>query len=183
MIFSHHNAGGEGDISKIHWNNEQKCRNFVRKLCYFIPLNEAVLTLSLLYSIYCVCLGNYDTSKWILQFPLYTPFNKQTVIGWYGEWFIQFTLSFSYATCMSSLTSYFVCCCFYIGTFCDHFDEICRLVKGDADQIQHEKNPRNYQRIYQRLHKRLGLAVDIHVHLLECVSFFFENLDLCSILN
>lgn len=167
MYFFPSKSGGDGEIPNIHWKNEQRCRKFTKSMSNFIIANETVLTLSFCYSTVCVCIGNYDTTNWVLQFPMKTPFNKEAVIGWYCIWCIQFIQSFSYAICMVTLTTYFVCCCFYIVTLCDHFQELCRLINKDVDQIQKVKNLPNSQNMYQRISKRLYQAIDLHVTTFE----------------
>lgn len=131
---------------------------------YFIPANQAVLTASVLYSSICVLFGEYDTSNWILQFPIYTPFNKSTVIGWYCEWFIQFIIGASYASYMSTITSFFVCCCFYIMTLCNHFDALCQLLKND---VQGKNSFGNGHQFHKRIHKIISKAIEIHVTTIE----------------
>lgn len=159
--------GGEGQIPNIHWNNERKCRKFTRLLCYFVVGNQGLLITSLSYSIVCICLGSYDTTNWLLQFSPFTPFNKGTLIGWYSEWFIQFSVGASYSMSMVIITSYFVCCCFYINTFCDHFDELCRLTKNDVEQMHHVNDVQKYRQLYHQINDRLCQAIEIHVTVFE----------------
>lgn len=159
--------GGDGEIPNIHWNNELKCRKFTRSMTKFIFANETVLTLSVIYSTICVCFGNYDTSNWVLQFAIKTPFDQNTVIGWYLIWFIQYFQSLIYIICMVSITTFFVCCCFYILALCDHFEELCRIIRTDAQQFQWHINSPNYRKFYQQLNRRFCQAIDLHVTIFE----------------
>lgn len=161
------NLGGEGAIPNIHWNNELKCRKFTRLMSNFIIANEAVLTLSVIYSTVCVLFGEYDTSNWVLQFPMKTPFDGDTVIGWYFIWCIQFILSLIYSVCMVTVTTFFVCCCFYTASLCDHFEELCRLISSDAEQMKIRKTERKVENVNLKLDKRLCEAVDLHVTIFE----------------
>lgn len=136
-------------------------------MMYFIPIQQTIIVASFFYSIYCVCIGDYDTSKWILLFNLVVPFNIRTLCGWYMLWFIQVNMSLSYILSMIGITAYFVCSCFYIHSVCAHFVHILNSTKAIAQQMQVQKHPHAYWLDSQNLKGRLSQAIEIHAKIFE----------------
>lgn len=135
----------------MYWKTEQNCRQFTKYMSYYIVAHQSIVMASFLYSVYCICVGNRDTSTWILAFNIVVPFNSQSIFGWYFKWFINLAMSISYALLLTSITSYFVCCCLYIHAICRHFHLIKNLIANNDKSI----------------HKHIKQAVDIHVNVNE----------------
>lgn len=119
------------------------------------------------YSLYCMHVGNYDTSTWLLPYRLSVPFDTKQIWGWYLLWFFQTNIGFTYSTTQIGISSHFMSCCFYISAICDNFDylinsmeiEIQDNVKKSISNIHHENNG--------KLARRLSNAVEIHIKALE----------------
>lgn len=131
----------------IYWRIEQKCRKCT-KLIAFYPLNLMFLA-AVLYSIYCISIGNLDTSTWILPYTLSVPFNTRSIHGWYALWFIQTQIGISYSAVLVTISTYFVCCCFYIVGLCENFDYLINTLEesDEASNGQTENAMSNKQRI------------------------------------
>lgn len=138
----------------MYWKTEQKCRQFTRYMSYFIYVDQLIPIAALFYSFYCIYAGSRDTSTWILAFNILVPFDTQNLFGWYLKWFICLTMSISYASAVTLITSYFVSCCLYIQAICNHFNMLNSLTEQNAESIR----------------KNLTQAVNIHVTTFECVS-------------
>lgn len=119
------------------------------------------------YSIYCIHVGNYDTSKWILPYELSVPFDTKEIWGWYLLWLIQVNIGFTYSTTQIASSSYFMSCCFYIGAICDHFDYIIHSIQNDVERNRTERNLSFYQQNIRNLRRNLFQAVEIHNKALE----------------
>lgn len=143
-------------IAEMYWENEQKCRKFTTIMSYYVFAHQSIVMASLCYSIYCICIGNWDTSTFVLAFNIVVPFNTRHLFGWYIQWLIQLCMSISYVLCVVSVTSYFVCCCFYVQAICDHFnlliDSIDQNDEPCAERIQETK---------------MTEAIEIHVKVFE----------------
>lgn len=144
----------------IYWNIEQQSRKKTRIIGYY-PL-MLVLVGAFFYSIYCIFVGNYDTSTWILPYLLSVPFDTSKIGGWYLLWIVEANIAFTYSTCLIGLSSHFMSCCFYIGAVCDHFDFLIDLNKNQFEQHRDGENVSNYHRNYRKLEKNLCEAINIH---------------------
>lgn len=88
---------------------------------------------SVVFSMFDMLNGNLDTSTWSLPFDTYAPFDMSIIWKWYSLWFIQFNIGFVYVSAIASITSYFACCCLYMGAICGHFEH---LFESIADAVQ-----------------------------------------------
>lgn len=138
------------EIHGIYWANEQKCRKVTDLLIKYIFFNQMTFAAALLYAFYNISTGNMDTSTWFLPFSMDVPFSTESFVGWLILWFIQFNMSLAYITCMVTITTYFICCCFYIETICDHFDS---MIQRKEDKLQYNEH--------------LNEAVKLHMDLYE----------------
>lgn len=151
--------GSGREVEHLYWTNEQKCRKYTKNMfCYYSLFNESATLVSLCSSVFMVFTGNFDTSKLILPFTFAVPFDTETMWGWYLLWFIQLNVGVSYGKTMISITSYFICCCFYIETICDHFNLVIESIEQPIDgsgkgryQMEHlelvrivERNPQEF---------------------------------------
>lgn len=121
-----------------------------------------------LYSVYCILTGNCDTSTWILPYKLSVWFDTASIQGWYWLWFVQANVGLTYSLVMITISSYFVCCCFYIGALCDHFDYLIHSLNDDVEQTQVKENVSMDQRKI-RIKDILSRSVCIHIKVFECV--------------
>lgn len=157
----------DGDIVGNFWKQEQKCQQFTRALFLFVFLDQTAFLAGPIMSIYDMFNGNFDTSTWNLPMKLVVPFNTQSIFGWYSLWFIETNIGIVYSLCVTSITSYFVSCCFYINGICDHFNLLVKSTLNDLKQIQTEKNPRKKQKASQQLMDKFSQAVEIHAEATE----------------
>lgn len=133
-------------------------------MCYPLP---AVLVVSLLYSFYCMYVGNYNTATWNLPYLISVPFDESQVWGWYLKWLIECNLAGFYSFGMIMITSHFIGCCYYLDAICDHFDCVMASLNCDVQQIKLETKPIEYAKIYRRISEKLARAVRVHVKLYE----------------
>lgn len=158
---------GENDADDIYWKNEQKCRKLTKYMYYYIFVHQTMVMSAFFYSIYCICTGNLDTSTWMLPFIRVPTFNTNIIWTWYLECLTQLIMSIAYALAMVSPISYFLCCCFYIITGCNHFDLLLNSTRNDVDRIQKDKNLRKLQKLHHHLNKKLSQAVEVHGKVVE----------------
>lgn len=137
----------DGEISAMYWETEQKCRKLTKYMSFYILVHQAIVMGSFIYSIYCICIGNLDTSTWVMGFDIWLPFNTQNILGFYIKLAINLPMGLAYAVTVTLSTSFFSCCCIYIRAMCKHFNLIER------------KN--------ESIHKKMAQAVDIHEKLVE----------------
>lgn len=152
---------------EIFWKTEQKCRKFTDWLTKYVFFNQTAFLGHLLNSIYSICIGNYDTTTWPQSFKIFTPFNTGTISGWYFMWLIQFNVGVAYAICSISITSYFVCCCYYIGAICDRFDFHIKSVEKCAELLLKITNPVEYGKIFERIKSNISQAIETHVQVFQ----------------
>lgn len=148
--------GDDETILEMYWTNEQKCRKFTKILSYYVFAHQSIVMASLFYSFYCICVGNLNTTTWVLAFNIVVPFNTEYLLGWYLQWLIQLSMSISYVLSVVSVTSFFVCCCFYIQAICNHF----KLLINSIEQNDGQCDERNQE-------KKITNAIEIHVKAFE----------------
>lgn len=160
-------SGRENEVDCLYWANEQKCRALTKNMFkYYLMFNESSIVASFLFSIVMVLTGNFDASKIILPFTLSVPFETDSIWGWYSLWFIQLNISIAYASTMIGITSYFICCCLYVSTICDHLE----LVMQSTAQINYdsrEKGTNNYRQYSLNVQTNLQKAIGIHANAIE----------------
>lgn len=127
------------------------------------------------YSLYCILRGNYDTSAWTLPLDVAVPFDTTTLGGWYSFWFIQMNTDLAYAGSFILITSYFVCCCFYIGAICDHFDFLFDSIVEDIDGNRVETDLKKYQKRQQQIEIKIGRMIKVHMKMTEYVKSSSSN--------
>lgn len=110
-------------------------------------------------------MGTFDPSALPLPYYMIVPFDTTTIWGWYLLWFIQCMMSSTYAVCVLSTTSYFICNCIYIGTICEHFDLLFASLEKDVEQIRNRNS--NFIRLRDKALKCLHQAIEIHVKVYE----------------
>lgn len=151
----------EPEIYDLYWANEQKCRRITDLIVSYIFYNQLTFAAALFYAFYNVWAGNLDTSTYFLPFSMDIPLNTKVIAGWLVLWLIQFNMSLAYITCMVTITSYFVSCCFYIDTICTHFDCIIESNRQKSGSKQGESVQDDEKQ--QRIHE----AIRLHINLFE----------------
>lgn len=162
---------GLGEITKIYWVTEQKCRKFTRIMAYIFICNVSSIVMALNYAIYCICVGNMDTSTWKLPFKLVVAFDTKPLWGWFLQWLFQFGASISYNLCISIPTAYFAAFCRYIEAICKHFEQSVDAIGLDVENIRSEtkdrpprpKNANDWNHVRGKLFR----LIDHHVNALE----------------
>lgn len=82
-------------------------------------------------------------------------------------WFVQTNLGISYSLVMVTITSYFVCCCFYIIGICQNIDLLIYSVNQDNEMIRDEKNKWNIAQKYQQMKLKLAEMITLHINVFE----------------
>lgn len=82
-------------------------------------------------------------------------------------WFFQFNISICYVSCTITITTYFVCCCIYIGAICEHFRFVYDGAMENVEQNRNEKNSQEYERKRLLINEQMNKAAEIHAKILE----------------
>ncbi|XP_055305885.1 odorant receptor 22c-like [Sitodiplosis mosellana] len=143
------------------------CRKYTKLIFGYIFCHQSTFGAALLYSFYLIRFGNFDTSTWFLPFTMVVPFDTSSVEGWYWFWFIQFSASLSYIMCMVSVSSYFMCCCFYIEAICDRFGVIINSIRKSVKQNQIEKDKPKFLENRSKIRDQIHDAIDLHVNIFQ----------------
>lgn len=98
---------------------------------------------------------------------LSVPFDTNTLWGWYLMWFFQFNISICYVSCTITITTYFVCCCIYIGAICEHFRFAYDCAMENVEQNRNEKDPQQYERRQLLINEQMNKAAEIHAKIFE----------------
>lgn len=158
-------------ITEIYWATEQKCHQFTRLMAYFLVFNSSSLVMALNYAIYCICIGNMDTSTWNLPFNMVVPFNTESLCGWLLYWLYQLSANLAYTLCISMPTMYFAGFCRYIVAICMHFELLVDAIRSDVERIQSESTvgPRQQSNavVWCDVRGKLFQLIDHHVNALE----------------
>lgn len=157
----------ESEAFNIYWNIEQKCRKYTKLMGSYTFSNQIMLMPPLYSFIRDIMAGKMETSNWTLPFTIGFPFSTESVWAWYLKWLAQLHMSVAYAACISAATSYFLCCCLYIGAICDHFKLNMHSIKKNAKQNSKEQNPLKCHQNSLIIQQKLIKAVEIHFKLYE----------------
>lgn len=157
-------------VSDNYWKTELQCRKFTDKISYcFVLSNQAIYATTFVYSIFCICIGNVDTSTWSLPIPVALP--HSTFLEWYSALFFETNIGFTYSFMMVTTTSFFVCGCLYIGAICDHCNLLIESIHEDNNRIINEwKNATETRKQHQRVNEKFIKAIKIHVRAHEWVN-------------
>lgn len=156
-----------------YWNTEQKCRKYTLRLGRYVLCHTVVFPCSLAYTAYCIAAGNYDTSSWFLAYNVLVPFDMSSVVGWLMTWVYQYSMGLVYSLSVTSVTSYFVSCCFYIGAMCDHFELMMDSIREDVDHFKSKITLETSRFKYFEITQKLNNAVKLHIKCFEYVVFIF----------
>lgn len=88
------------------------------------------------------------------------PWDQTHVSGYLLMWLFQFNTAFFYVSTMTTLTSYFASCCFYIDAMCNYFGYLIRSVNDEFKQNT-ENNQLKIKESIENLSKLIKYHVDI----------------------
>lgn len=160
-------TGDHSEEYRIYWECEQKCREHTQRLSYFVVFHTLLFPIVLIYALVCIALGDYDTSKWHLTFFVAVPFDQTRVWGWFLTWLIELFMAFSYALCVTTVTSFFVSCCYYIHVMCDHCNVLINLVPRTVGRLQTEVRPQKIKKIRQQINNQLCNVIKFQIKIYE----------------
>lgn len=154
-------------MCNIYWSAEQKCRKYTKTIVSVFILQMLLSYVAVLfYSVYQICIGNLVTSTWPALYDLSVPFDSSTIWGWYLLWLVTLAVNASYILCLTSVVTYFVSCCFYLGAMCDHFNFTMRSTEALVKQNQQEKSRQmyitNYRKIVDQVQKSIEIQIQIY---------------------
>lgn len=155
------------ELHAVYWNVEQRCRQYTRNIWYYAVPHHWMFLVAIFKSTFDIICGNYDTSAWDLPFRMSLPFNIDSVLGWFLSLFIQLNTSITYVLIMIPVTTYFMSCCLYLQTICDHFDMLIDTVKNNVEINQMEKNIFKYKKRELQIKEHLCHAIKIHCNVYE----------------
>lgn len=138
----------------------------MKRIGLFVLFNQAMQTITLIYAIFTVCIGTFDALKMPFPFYMVVPFDPEIMWGWFLMWAIQFSMTFTYATVMVSITSYFVGCCNHLSAIRDHFEILMLTTKITAEK-SHVKSEKKRRQSELVITEKLSEAIKIHMKLLE----------------
>lgn len=151
------------NITEMYSATEQKCGKFTRFMIYYLLFNMLSYPMALAYAIYCIYMGNFDTSTWNLPMNVVVPFDTQSIFGWLMKWMYEFGGAVSYFLSMTIPTIYFVGFCRYIVAICKHFELLIDAIRLDVEQIQSDQNGRQKHHVREKLSQ----LIDLHENVLE----------------
>lgn len=168
----------EGEEHDIYWKTEQACVKHVKQMLFYIFSQQLYYVLGLVLPLYCIYHGNSDTSAWPLVLNIFFPLDIAVLWHWFLKWCITFNMAFTYCLSTTSVTSYFVCCCFYAEAICEQFVYKMNLVKNYVTLHSGEKNVSKRREILQAIKDNLSASVDLHAEVFRWVlnSFEFKHL-------
>lgn len=121
-------------MASIYISVEQKCRQFTKQMISFVLFQQVSFVFAFFYSIYCIHVGNFDTSTYYLPLRLASPFEINSLFKWYLFWVFEFVGGITYLGGTVVVALYFVCCCFYLQALCDHFDCLIEQVDDELSK-------------------------------------------------
>lgn len=148
----------------FYWTTEQRCRKLTKALGSYGIWNTFALIFSLGYALYCISIGNYEPSTYLMFINMSIPFvDLSTMFGWFFMWCIQFNLALSYASAISSMTTFFMSCCFYINAQCDLINTMLYSIQANDTPKKNAFNVENNQQ------KKLSDAIKFQIKIIEWV--------------
>lgn len=161
----------EDIVFDSYWKTEQKCKKYSKVMgTLYVVSVQTMFISSLCYSLYNIIVGNSDTSMWKLPLTIGFPISTESIWGWYFLLVFENLLFFTYVVCLSASMSYFISCCLYIATICNHFKFHMCSVREEIDRCLEDKNP-NYRKKRIKIKKKLNKAIEMHVKAYEWVEF------------
>lgn len=146
------------------------CRKYAKLAAYFIFFHPSAVLPIFVYSIYCIFVGSFDATKLKLPFNIILPFDTQTIWGFHILCFVQYNIGISYVFCMLSISSYFVCSCFYIDALCEYFEYLIGCVEKTVKRNVHDKKDVwKTVKLHQKAISQMKKAIELHVNILEYV--------------
>lgn len=151
----------------LYWANEMKCRKIMKQfLCFGLILQVTIFS-ALISALFGIFFGDSDPSDWNLPFMIVSPFDENTILGWFLTWFYQFNMCVMYFTYLFTTTTHFLCCCYYIMAICAHFNRLIMSINFDSTQIRKEKNIQKHQQMWHDAMQKLQRAIEIHANIYE----------------
>lgn len=149
--------GTNEQIRKIYWRAEQLYRKYTQNIIIScVAYDQFGYVLTFFYSIYCLCIGNYDASTWVPLLQMSIPFDTKTIYGWYLLLFMLICTDIAYLSCLILGTTHFVGCCMYIMAICEHFDVAMQTVQATIEQSKRAME------INRQMHKAIRIHVKIN---------------------
>lgn len=157
------------EIQKIYWHAEQKCRKYIKIIATtLLVYDQSMYVISFIYSIYCICIGNYDTSTWPVLLEMSVPFETKTIYGWYLLLFTLISMDIAYLTSLFLGIIQFMGYCIYITAICEHFSLIMQTVQANVDeQNLRETNRCKFEEIGMKIVAKNREAIQIHIKINE----------------
>lgn len=150
---------------------EKNCRQLTQLVVIgYSLMSIGLFTVAALYPLYCMQMGNFDTSTWLLPYSLTVPFDTSTIFGWYLFWLVQFYIAIVYAISVACATTYFGSNCLYIIAICEHFDFLIDSIDSDVEMAnlnsetfpEHESHSLNVIRLKCKITKTVELQSKIY---------------------
>lgn len=118
-------------------------------------------------SAYEMCIGNFDASTWPPMYELSLPFDVASIERWLTTWFILYTAFLSFISCTTSIVTYFMSCCLYIGASCDHFEHVVHsnqtvVTENQQADIAPSIFRKNNGKIKIQLHESIKIHTEIY---------------------
>lgn len=162
-----HQTGNNEITHTIYWMMEQKCRKYTKIIVCLLPPITLIHLVTLLNSIYSICIGNFDTTTWLLFFDMVVPFSIETICGYYAMWLFQTNVDLVYSLIMISITSHFISGCLYIHAICDQFKYLMHQIEENVKRNLSETNPSEFNYNYRRINGLWHKAIELHVKMIK----------------
>lgn len=165
LIFSNLvDKDGDQSAFNIFHRCEMKCRKVTTYFYNYGCFHMSSFITPVALAIFDICNGNKDTSGWTLQFNMILPVDKQSVVGWFFNWFFQTVSCLAYITSVVLTTSHFACFCYYIIAACDHFDLLMASLRFDDEPHQ---SSQGRLKMGRKAKEKLRRAIEVHMQIYE----------------
>lgn len=155
------------DANTFYWECEQKCHQLMKRFFYYVCVQLLTFTPVLIFVLWDMVQNDFDGNKLNLPFNAIGPFNMDSKLGWLLTYFYQLSECASYTIGMVILSSYFMCCSYYIIAMCNHFHLLIESARFLSQEIQAEKIARNRQRMWLNVKAKLQRVIEMHVDIYE----------------
>lgn len=161
-------VANDSQLKPVYWNAEEKSRKFTKLIFSGVVVyNQSSYAIGFFYSIYFILTGQYDTSTWPMFYDLPVPFNRELIWGWYLYLLALTIFDLLYILCMTSVSTYFVSCCYYIEAMCNHINSVVRSVLLDFAEHSNENDSNKRKALEDAIPKKVQSAIVqlIHTHI------------------
>ena len=159
---------------QIYWTTEQRCRKITKIMGFSVFFSISPFLVVMLYVLYSLGISDSETSFRMLFFNMSIPFvDVNTIFGWFVMWIVQFNLGLAYALSMTSITSYFISCTFYIKALCEHLNVMMLSIhiNSEPEKKSSKVTPKSSQNekmsLFVEKRQQMGNVIKFQIQIIE----------------